>query len=134
MYISYGEKHVGSYLTNYTTKVCDFNRIELNSEFQINIRKNEHNLFLELLSQNKFSVKVVILQNFNKGRTFLNIMEVISNTWQSLNIVDSYDNQPYIDDVEIRIFVDDNQIYNNTMTNGDSINLNYNLPVLVEKL
>lgn len=130
---SYGEKHIGSYLTEYTAVISDFNKVELLTKFYLNIKKSSNNFFIELLSENKFSVKIVILQNFNKTRTFLNIIEVLSNTWYSLNIVDSYDNQPFYDDIEIRIFVDDNQIYNNTLTSGDEINLNFNLPILVEK-
>jgi hypothetical protein len=128
---SFGDIHYGEYLKNFETEIVDFNLTEKLTNFEIKIKKNISDFFVELLSENKFVIKIAILQNFNKGRTILKYFETFSNGWYKFNIIDPYDNQLYTDDVEIRIFIDDNQIYNNTLKEYEDLSLNFNIPVYV---
>jgi hypothetical protein len=129
--ISYGDKHYGGFLKDFETEVIDFNLTEKLTNFEIKIKKNISNFFVELLSNNNFSIKIVVLQNFNKGRTIIKSFEVFNNTWYVFDITDTYNTQLYTDDVEIRIFIDDNQIYNNTLKDFEDLSLNFNIPVYV---
>jgi hypothetical protein len=129
--ISYGDKHYGGFLKDFETEVIDFNLTEKLTNFEIKIKKNISNFFVELLSNDNFSIKIVVLQNFNKGRTIIKSFEVFNNTWYVFDITDTYNTQLYTDDVEIRIFIDDNQIYNNTLKDFEDLSLNFNIPVYV---
>ena len=128
---SFGDKHYGGFLKDFETEVIDFNLIEKLTNFDIKIKKNMSNFFVELLSSDNFSIKIAILQNFDKGRIILKYFEVFNNTWYVFDIIDSYNNQLYPYDVEIRIFIDDNQIYNNTLKDFEDLSLNFNIPVYV---
>jgi hypothetical protein len=129
--ISYGDKHYGSYLSQFETEIVDFNLEERLTNFNVNVKKDSSNFFIELLSNGIFSLKVAILKNFNKGRTIIKFFEIHTNTWSSFQITDTYDNQPFFDDIEIRFFIDDNQIYNNTLKDFEDLSLNFNIPVYV---
>lgn len=129
--ISYGDKHYGGFLKDFETEVIDFNLTEKLTNFEIKIKKNISNFFVELLSNDNFSIKVVVLQNFNKGRTIIKSFEVFNNTWHVFDITDTYNYHLFTDDVEIRIFIDDNQIYNNTLKDFEDLSLNFNIPVYV---
>ena len=94
-------------------------------KFNFNLEKNKSNYKFELLSNDKIELTVVLLKNFNQNREPIHTIHLKNNMWHLLDL-------SYIEEsIEIRIFIDDNQIFNTTLIEEDNLNLNFNLPVYI---
>jgi hypothetical protein len=120
-----GNGKISEYLTKYDVKLFDPNKKELNTKFSVNINRTNLNDFkVEVLSNKNIVVFIAFLTNIDDNRKVLYTDKIQSNFWKDIKIF-------YDKEVEIRLFVDDNQIYNTIMEEEDSLNLNFYLPLLV---
>jgi len=123
-----GDLIFGEYLTDYNIERNDTTRTEYFTDFQINITYNDSNFFIELLSDYNVSVGFTVLKDSLNGRTVLIDSHLTKNTWYRSHIPNI---NSYYGNIEVRLFVDDNQFYNNTINLGKELVLNFSLPVLI---
>jgi hypothetical protein len=121
-----GDGKMFDYLTKYNTKIIYSEVSEELINFNFNLTRDKSEYRLEMLSNHNFNCYFVFLKQLSDDRKILWSDKIQNNTWKTLNI--SYD-----EEVEIRLFFDDNQIYNNIITNVDNVSLNFKLPKIIKK-
>lgn len=119
-----GNCEISKYLTQYDVQVNDENKKEVVSEFNLLLNRNNNNYKVSLISDVNIKLYITVLSDLNDGRKLLWLENIDSNTWKTFQIF-------YDKSVEIRIFVDDNQIYNNIINNNNEINIDFKLPVFI---
>jgi hypothetical protein len=120
-----GNGKMYNWLTNYTTIFTTPKMYEDKVDFNFLLDRDKEIFKIELLSDKKISVFVVFVTDITNGRQYLWHEEIKNNTWKSFKLFSE-------DNLEIRLFLEDNQIYNNTISNIENINLKFQLPILVK--
>ena len=128
---NYGDGIFGVYLTKYTIEYSEKEQVEKLVDFSINIIKNNTQLLFELYSDTDLHINIAILKSFDFGRTVLKDFKLKNNHYFTVDSKEFLLNENYVDDIEVRFFIEDNQIYTNTLSNVDNIKLNYILPMWV---
>lgn len=128
---NYGDGIFGVYLTKYTIEYSEKEQVEKLVDFSINIIKNNTQLLIELYSDTDLHINIAILKSFDFGRTVLKDFKLKNNHYFTVDSKEFLLNENYVDDIEVRFFIEDNQIYTNTLSNVDNIKLNYILPMWV---
>jgi hypothetical protein len=125
-----GKEHNGGngkmfdYLTRYDTVLKNLKMTEEVSDFNFILDRSEQDFRVELSSDKKTNLYMVFLSGQKDGRKYLWNDSIEGNTWKTFKVFSS-------EWVEIRLFLDDNQIYTNTIDKIEKINLNFKLPVLI---
>ena len=101
-------------------------------EFSLNVTKNNTHLVFELNSHTNLHLIITIVKSFDFGRTVLSDFKLKSNHFFKVDTKEFLINEDYVDPIEIRVFLDDNQIYTNTLSEFDDIKLKYKLPMWVD--
>lgn len=118
-----------NYLTNNTIISNDMIKIEKKVDVKLIFNKKNFEVFTELLCDENIRMSVVFLKNLNNERTLLDIINVTNNTWHIFNLFDNMSNDFYSDEVEVRVFIGDNQILNTVLKINDSINFIMKIPI-----
>jgi hypothetical protein len=111
----------------------NINKVEENIDIQLIIKKNGSNIFIELLSEFEIKISIVFLKNSNNERTFIHQLTLKNNIWHKFDLFDFSQNSLYCDNIEVRLFVDDNQFLNTVLNYEDIIDLKLKIPILVNK-
>jgi hypothetical protein len=117
-----GNGKMYDYLKNYDTVVVNKNTKEIIADFNFILERNNNNYRVELLSNSDIKLHIVFTSYLLDGRKFLWGESVNSNTWKTFNF--KYDNK-----VEVRLYLEDNQIYNTIIPEQHTVNLKFSLPV-----
>lgn len=125
---NYGNMIFGEYLTQYQILYNKKHKKEVFVDFQVKVRYINNEIFLELYSDHNISINFTVLKSPINGRTVLLDSYLSSNTWFGSYIPHVSE---YYDSVELRLFVDDNQFYNNTIHLGNDLVLDFSLPILL---
>lgn len=120
-----GSGKMFDYLTKYTTKMIYPKVIEQVVDFNFNLIRDNSEYRIELLSNHNFTCNFVFLKHLSDDRKLLLSDEIRSNTWKTFNI-------PYNNEVEIRLFLDDNQIYNNIINISSDTSIKFKLPKIIK--
>lgn len=126
---NYGDGIFGVYLTKYTIEYSEKEQVEKLVDFSINIIKNNTQLLIELYSDTDLHINIAILKSFDFGRTVLKDFKLKNNHYFTVDSKEFLINEDYTDPIEIRVFLDDNQIYTNTLSEFEDIKLKYQLPM-----
>jgi hypothetical protein len=118
----------GEYLTQYQILYNKKHKKEVFVDFQVKIRYINNEIFLELYSEHKININFTVLRSSLNGRTVIIDSYLSSNTRFGTYIPNISD---YYDSVELRLFVDDNQFYNNTIHLGNDLVFNFSMPILL---
>jgi hypothetical protein len=129
---NYGDGIFGNYLMNYKIKYNDKVKIQEIVEFSLNVTKNDTDLLFELNSYTDLHLIITILKSFDFGRTVLVDFKLKSNHYFKVDTKEFLINEDYVDPIEIRVFLDDNQIYTNTLSEFEDMKLKYKLPMWVD--
>ena len=129
---NYGDGIFGDYLMNYKIKYNDKVKVQELVEFSLNVTKNNTHLVFELNSHTNLHLIITIVKSFDFGRTVLSDFKLKSNHFFKVDTKEFLINEDYVDPIEIRVFLDDNQIYTNTLSEFDDIKLKYKLPMWVD--
>jgi hypothetical protein len=129
---NYGDGIFGDYLMNYKIKYNDKVKVQELVEFSLNITKNNTHLVFELNSHNNLHLIITIVKSLEFDRTILSEFKLKNNFFFSVDSTEFLINENYVDPIEIRVFLDDNQIYTNTLSEFDDIKLKYKLPMWVD--
>ncbi len=122
-----GNGKVSEYLTKYSTSLIEYKINEKVVNFNVILDRNKENFKCELLSNYNINIFILFLSYLDDGRKVLWSEQIISNTWKSIHI-------PYNNPIEIRLFIDDNQIYNNIINIESNLSINFNLPLIIKTI
>jgi len=125
---NYGNNIFGKYLNQYQILHNKKSKKEILTKFEVKISYINHEFFIEFNSDVNISLNFTVLKNLSHGRTVLLDNFLTQNTWYGSYIPDVSD---YFDSVEVRLFIQDNQIYNNTINLGSNLVFDFCIPVLV---
>jgi len=126
---NYGDGIFGDYLMNYNVKYNGNVKVQKNVEFSLNIVKNDTELLFELNSYTDLHLIITVVKSFEFGRTVLMDLKLKNNHFFKVDTKEFLVNKDYIDPIEVRVFLDDNQIYTNTLSEFEDIKLKYQLPM-----
>jgi hypothetical protein len=129
---NYGDGIFGDYLMNYKIKYNDKVKVQELVEFSLNITKNNTHLVFELNSHTNLHLIITIVKSLEFDRTILSEFKLKNNYFFSVDSTEFLINEDYVDPIEIRVFLDDNQIYTNTLSEFEDIKLKYKLPMWVD--
>lgn len=129
---NYGDGIFGDYLMNYTIGYNKNVKTQEIVEFSLNIHKQNTSLLFELDSYSNLHLTIAIVKSFNFGRTVLSDFKLKSNHFFKVDTKEFLINEDYVDPIEVRVFLDDNQIYTNTLSDFEDIKLKYKLPMWVD--
>jgi hypothetical protein len=129
---NYGDGIFGDYLMNYKIKYNDKVKVQELVEFSLNVTKNNTHLVFELNSYTNLHLIITIVKSLEFNRTILSEFKLKNNSFFSVDSTEFLINEDYVDPIEIRVFLDDNQIYTNTLSEFDDIKLKYKLPMWVD--
>jgi hypothetical protein len=117
-----GNGKMYDYLTKYNTILLTLKISEVNANFNFILNRNNEDFKMELISDKKINLHITFLSDILNGRHYLWNDNIESNCWKTFKVFSKKN-------VEVRVFLEDNQIYNTTISNIDNINLNFQLPV-----
>lgn len=103
-------------------------------DFSCEIKYVDGKFMIEILTSDySFPTHFVVLKEYNKGRKFLFSEKVWSNNFYVINNLTDweYDNTNYSEEIEVRLFIQNNQIYTNTLTPNTNIKQNFRLPIKI---
>jgi hypothetical protein len=129
---NYGDGIFGDYLMNYTIGYNKNVKTQEIVEFSLNIHKQNTSLLFELNSYSNLHLTIAIVKSFDFGRTVLSDFKLKSNYFFKVDTKEFLINEDYVDPIEVRVFLDDNQIYTNTLSDFEDIKLKYKLPMWVD--
>jgi hypothetical protein len=129
---NYGDGIFGDYLMNYKIKYNDKVKVQELVEFSLNVTKNNTHLVFELNSHTNLHLIITIVKSLEFDRTILSEFKLKNDSFFSVDSTEFLINEDYVDPIEIRVFLDDNQIYTNTLSEFDDIKLKYKLPMWVD--
>jgi hypothetical protein len=129
---NYGDGVFGDYLMNYKVKYNDNVKVQEIVEFSLNVVKNNTDLLFELNSYTDLHLIITVIKSLEFGRTVLKDLKLKNNHLFKVDTKEFLINEDYIDPIEIRVFLDDNQIYTNTLSEFEDIKLKYNLPMWID--
>lgn len=112
-------------------EICDFNLNLENTSFEFDLLKNKSEITIEFKCEKQVCASIVFLKNYQNKRTILEILNIENEQVKTINLFDFFSQSQYDGDTEIRIFIDDNQIYNTIMEFRDRLNLKFKLPIFV---
>ena len=116
-----------NYLKNYTTKLVNYKLIEEIVNFNFKLKRDNNFFRLELLTDKKITVYIVFLKTIDDNRKFLWTENISNNSWSEFEIY-------YNNDVEIRLFIDDNQIYTNIIGLKSENSIYFKLPKILKEV
>ena len=116
-----------NYLKNYTTKLVNYKLIEEIVNFNFKLKRDNNFFRLELLTDKKITVYIVFLKTIDDNRKFLWTENISNNSWSEFEIY-------YNNDVEIRLFIDDNQIYTNIIGLKSENSIDFKLPKILKEV
>ena len=116
-----------NYLKNYTTKLVNYKLIEEIVNFNFKLKRDNNFFRLELLTDKKITVYIVFLKTIDDNRKFLWTENISNNSWSEFEIY-------YNNDVEIRLFIDDNQIYTNIIGVKSENSIDFKLPKILKEV
>lgn len=122
---SRGDCKISKYLTNFTTKLVDKKFIESEIEFVLDFKRDKKDFRVEINSYSDFKLNLVFVKSLDEGRIFQFSETVDSNTWATFEIFNDKD-------LELRMFLNGNQIYNNIIEPQIEFSMNFKLPTLIE--
>ena len=128
---NYGDGIFGEYLTDYKIKYNDNVKTQEIVEFSLDIVKKDTNLLFELNSYVDLHLIITVTKSFDFGRTVLADFKLKNNHFFKVDAKKFLINEDYSDPIEVRVFLDDNQIYTNTLSEFEDIKLKYKLPMWV---
>jgi hypothetical protein len=120
-----GNGKVSEYLTKYSTTLVKYNMNETIVDFDFKLDRSREDFRTELLSDNNIDIFILFLSYLDDGRKVLWSEKINSNTWKSIHI-------PYNNPIEIRLFIDDNQIYNNIIDIETNLSIKFKLPLIIK--
>ena len=105
------------------------------SDFNVEVVYENGYVKITLHSEINFPLHFLILKDLTHGRKSLYSEKVYSNNWFLVKYLIDLDNgsSNYTEDIEIRLFLQGNQIYTNTISQGVIINQNFKLPIKIRK-
>jgi hypothetical protein len=112
------------YLTGYKTSIVNFNEREEAVSFNFKLTRNGRSFKIELISDEKMTLHIVFLSDV-KNRRMLWSDRISNNAWKTIEIF-------YDEEVEIRLFMDDNQIYTNILPVEEFLDLKFKLPKIIK--
>jgi hypothetical protein len=121
---SNGNGKMFGYLANYKTEIINPEIKEEIANFNFKLTRDGINFRIELLSDKKMSLRAVFLSDINT-REIIWSEKIIEGEWKTMGIF-------YDGEIEIRLFMDDNQIYNSTISKNDSLDLKFKLPKIIK--
>ena len=116
-----------NYLKKYTTKLVNYKLIQEIVNFNFKLKRDNNFFRLELLTDKKITVYVVFLKTIDDNRQVLWVDNISNNSWKTLEIY-------YNNDVEIRLFIDDNQIYTNIIGVKSENSIDFKLPKILKEV
>jgi len=119
-----GNCDISKYLTSFDVSFNDKKQKEIICDFNLSISRENRIFNVNLIGDNNITLFISFLNKIEDGRKLLWMENIKVNNWKHFQIF-------YDDLVEIRVFVDDNQIYNNILNTNDEKNINFKLPVLI---
>ena len=125
-----GDGIFGDYLMNYNIRYDDNVKVQKTVEFSLNVIKNNTDLLFELNSHTNLHLVITVVKSLEFGRTVLMDLKLKNNHFFKVDTKEFLINEDYTDPIEIRVFLDDNQIYTNTLSEFEDIKLKYQLPML----
>jgi hypothetical protein len=121
---SYGETKMARYSSEYSFESIKPEIKEILAFFNFKIDRRGEDFKVELLSEVKMNLRFVFLSDINT-REIIWADEISSNSWKTMWIF-------YPEDIEVRIFMDDNQIFTSTLDREDSLDLKFKLPKIIK--
>jgi hypothetical protein len=112
------------YLTVYKTSIVNFNEREEAVSFNFKLTRDGRSFKIELISDEKMTLHIVFLSDV-KNRRMLWSDRISNNSWKMIEIF-------YDEEVEIRLFMDDNQIYTNILPVEEFLDLKFKLPKIIK--
>lgn len=122
---SVGNGKISEYLSKYHIKFINAPIQEVFVNFNLILERNGQDFRMEMITDQNINVYVLFVSDFNDGRSYLWDDKIQKNQWKTFKVFSEKR-------VEFRIFLGDNQIYNNTLKTSDRVNLEFNLPTIVE--
>lgn len=119
-----GNGKMFNYLTGYKTSIVNFSEREEVVNFNFKLTRNGRIFKVELISEEKMNLHIVFLSDI-KDRRMLWSDKIPDNVWKDIEIF-------YDGEVEIRLFMDDNQIYTNTLPIDEFLDLKFKLPKIIK--
>jgi len=119
-----GNGKISDYLTGYKTSIVNFREREEVVNFNFKLTRNGRSFKAELISGKKMTLHIVFLSDI-KDRRMLWSDKISDNVWKNIEIF-------YDGEVEIRLFMDDNQIYTNTLLMEEFLDLKFKLPKIIK--
>jgi hypothetical protein len=112
------------YLTVYKTSIVNYNEREEAVSFNFKLTRDGRSFKTELVSEEKMTLHIVFLSDI-KNRRMLWSDRISNNAWKTIEIF-------YDEEVEIRLFMDDNQIYTNILPVEEFLDLKFKLPKIIK--
>lgn len=126
---NYGDGIFGDYLMNYKIKYNNNVKVQEIVEFSLNVVKKGTDLQFELNSYTDLHLIITVVKSLEFGRTVLMDLKLKNNHFFKVDTKEFLINEDYTDPIEIRVFLDDNQIHTNTLSEFEDIKLKYQLPM-----
>lgn len=120
-----GDGKIADYLKFYNTKLKKYKSTEEVVDFEFRLNRNINSFKIELISNIDMSLQVAFITSVEDNRHITWSEQITNNTWKTFQI-------NYNKNIEIRIFMDDNQIYNNIISQICDFNLNFKLPKIIK--
>lgn len=114
-----------NYLKNFSTKVVDYKATEKVINFNLKLERKNNFFRTDLFCDDKITLYFIFIKTINDKRQVLWSGNISSNRWKTFEVY-------YNDDIEIRLFIDDNQIYTNIIPIEYEDNLIFKLPKILK--
>jgi len=115
------------YLTKYSTKLIDYKLKQENINFNFKVLRENNSYRIDLFCNTNIKLYIVFIKTIDDNRQVLWSDSISNDTWKTFEIY-------YNNDVEIRLFLDDNQIYTNIISMDTNLDLNFKLPKILKEI
>jgi hypothetical protein len=121
---TWGNHNIASYFSQYKTELIKPEVKEEIVDFRFKLNRENGGFRVELLSDQKMTIQFDLLSDI-KTRNLIWRNKISNNEWKTMGIFCD-------EEIEIRLYMDDNQIYNSTLEKIDSLDLKFKLPKIIK--
>lgn len=121
---TWGNHKMASYFSQYKTELINPEVKEEIVDFRFKLNRENEGFRVELISDQKISIHFDLLSDI-KTRHLIWRNTISNNEWKTMAIFCD-------EEIEIRLYMDDNQIYNSTLEKIDSLDLKFKLPKIIK--